>query len=422
MIEREVPSRLEDIQLGTRAFWSSPPGRREGALEWLRREHPVSFHAEPAEDGMPAGPGFWSLTRHAQISEVSGASSLWSSSPTAMIRDFPPRLEPFFRSMVNMDDPRHTRLRKIVSRGFTPRALAEVTPAVERRATSLIDAVLDKGECDFVLDLAAPFPLLVICDMMGIPESHAPFVFEQTNIVMSGAIPPGTPPLADRVELQASALEALTEFMLDLGRSRRARPRRDLTSTLIHADVDGEALNGQELASFFILLILAGSETTRQALAHGVEALCRHPDQRRAWWADFETRAPAAIEEVLRWSSPVRSFRRRATRDTQLCGQRIREGEKVVLWYGSANRDSAVFDAPYEFDLTRSPNEHLAFGGYGAHYCLGASLARRELFVMFRELSRRLPEIELSAAPKRLQTSFMDGILSMPCTFAREAT
>jgi len=414
------PKHIEDIELGSTRFWRSPASRREGALEFLRRERPVSFHAEPAEDGMPAGPGFWALTRHAEVSAVSRDSGLWSSSPTATIRDFPPRLRPFFESMVNMDNPRHTRLRKIVSRGFTPAALSKLEPMIQRRATGLVDAVIDKGECDFVADLAAPFPLGVICDMMGVPESQASLVFEKTEVVMSGVIPPGTPSDFDWVEIQARALEALTGLMFDLGRLRRTVPRDDLTSKLVQADIDGESLSDTELASFFILLILAGSETTRHAISHGMKALCDAPDQRHWWQTDFDARAPSAIEEILRWSSPVRSFRRRATRDTELCGQSIREGEKVVLWYCSANRDSSVFDDPYRFDLARSPNPHVALGGFGAHYCLGANLARRELTVLFRELFERLPDLQVEK-PQRLQTLFLDGIRAMPCTFSTAA-
>ena len=194
-------------------------------------------------------------------------------------------------------------------------------------------------------------------------------------------------------------------------------PKDDLTSKLVQADIDGEALSERELASFFILLILAGTETTRHALSHGMKALCDHPEERRKWGADFEGLAPAAVDEILRWASPVRSFRRTATRDTEIRGQEIQKGEKVVLWYCSANRDSAVFEAPYRFDVTRSPNDHVALGGPGAHHCLGASLAKRELTILFRELFQRLPDLQVAPKPKRFQTLFIDGIRRMPCSF-----
>jgi len=420
MFEPRPPASIDDIRLDEIEFWDQPLEVREGAFAVLRRERPVSFHKEfepPPELPLPRGPGYWAITRHADVVEASRRSDLFCSGRGVQIPDLPEELNEFFGSMIAMDDPRHARLRRIVSRGFTPRALGQIEADVKKRAATVIDRVIDKGECDFVTEVAAALPLEIICDMMGIPESHTRFVFDHTNIILGLGDPeyvqPGTNPL---VAALTSGKE-LTELMNDLAKDRRETPKRDLTSQLLNAELDGEALTDQELASFFVLLVAAGNETTRNAISHGMKALTDHPDERRKWAADFEGIAPTAVEEIVRWATPVIHFRRTATQDTELGGQAIRAGEKVVLWYNSANRDEAVFDEPFRFDVTRTPNEHVGFGGPGAHHCLGANLARREITVMFREILRRLPDLEISGPPERLRSNFIHGIKRMPCSF-----
>jgi cytochrome P450 len=420
MIQPRLPARVEDIRLDTLEFWQAPIEEREGAFALLRRERPLSFHEEfepPPEMPLPRGPGYWAVTRHADVVTASRRSDLFCSGQGVQIPDLPAELNEFFGSMIAMDDPRHARLRKIVSRGFTPRSLARLQGDVERRANELVDAVIEKGECDFVRDIAAPLPLGIICDMMGIPESQTQFVFEQTNIILGLGDPeyvaPGTNPL---VAALASG-KALTELMNELADERRRHPTEDLTSQLLNAEIDGETLTNQELASFFVLLVAAGNETTRNAISHGMKALSDHPDERRRWAADFEGVAPTAVEEIVRWASPVIHFRRTVTQDTELGGQPLREGEKVVLWYNSANRDESVFADPFRFDVTRTPNEHVGFGGPGAHHCLGANLARREITVVFRELLQRLPDLEITGPPEMLRSNFIHGIKRMPCAF-----
>ena len=420
MFEPRPPASIDDIRLDEIEFWDQPLEVREGAFAVLRRERPVSFHKEfepPPELPLPRGPGYWAITRHADVVEASRRSDLFCSGRGVQIPDLPEELNEFFGSMIAMDDPRHARLRRIVSRGFTPRALGQIEADVKKRAATVIDRVIDKGECDFVTEVAAALPLEIICDMMGIPESHTRFVFDHTNIILGLGDPeyvqPGTNPL---VAALTSGKE-LTELMNDLAKDRRETPKRDLTSQLLNAELDGEALTDQELASFFVLLVAAGNETTRNAISHGMKALTDHPDEKRKWAADFEGIAPTAVEEIVRWATPVIHFRRTATQDTELGGQAIRAGEKVVLWYNSANRDEAVFDEPFRFDVTRTPNEHVGFGGPGAHHCLGANLARREITVMFREILRRLPDLEISGPPERLRSNFIHGIKRMPCSF-----
>ncbi len=416
-----LPS-VDSIDLSDPEFWMRPTPVREAAFAALRREKPISFHAEfepPPGLPLPRGPGYWALTRHADILEVSRQPELYCSGRGTNIPDLPPAFNEFFGSMINMDDPRHGRLRRIVSRGFTPRQLARLEQDVQRRARETLDRVIDAGACDFVAEIAAPLPLAIICDLMGIPESQTKFVFEQTNVILGLGDPEYVSEPSKIIPAALGAGKALADLMGDLAGQRKGGT--DFTSALLDASIDGETLTPQELASFFVLLVVAGNETTRNAISHGMQALCEHPDERRRWAADFEGVAPTAVEEIVRWSSPVMHFRRTVTRDTVLSGQPLRAGEKVVLWYGSGNRDEAVFADPFRFDVLRQPNEHVGFGGPGPHHCLGANLARREIRVLFREIFRRLPDLEITGPPELLRSDFIHGIKRMPCAWTRRA-
>jgi cytochrome P450 len=408
---------VDDIHLSEPAFWFRPWEEREGAFATLRGERPVAFHEEWDFGILPKGPGYWSLTRYADILEASRTPEVFCSGKGSNVGDLPQEFNEFFGSMINMDDPRHARLRRIVSRGFTPRMLQKVEHDVQATAKQIVDAVIDKGSCDFVEDIAAALPLRIICEMMGIPPSQYKFVFERTNIILGPGDPDYVPDLANVVPVLLQAGAELAQLVQDLGRHRLEHPTDDLTSMLVNAEVDGERLTDAELGSFFVLLAVAGNETTRNAISHGVKALSDYPEQRAVWARDFERIAPTAVEEIVRWATPVIHFRRTATRDTEIGGQKIREGEKVVLWYCSGNRDEDVFDAPFRFDVTRSPNEHVGFGGPGPHFCLGANLARREITVMFRELFDRLPDLQITGEPARLASFFIHGIKRMPCEF-----
>jgi len=410
----------DEIALGQLDFWLRPWAEREGAFQTLRREQPVSFHEEPVIDFLPfpQGPGFWSLTRHADILEASRSPDRFCSGKGSNIGDLPAPFLEAFGSMINMDDPRHARLRRIVSAGFTPRILERVEADVARIAGEILDGVVEKGECDFVTEVAARLPLRIICEMMGIPESQYELVFERTNVILGAGDPEYVPDPAQIVPKLLQSGAELTQLVQELGRERRKHPTADLTSALVNAELDGEGLTDQELGSFFVLLVVAGNETTRNAIAHGVKALHDHPEQRALWQDDFATLAPTAVEEIVRWATPVIHFRRTATRDTEIGGQRIREGEKVVLWYCSGNRDEAVFAEPFAFDVRRDPNPHVGFGGPGPHHCLGAHLARREMTVMFREIFRRIPDFEVVGEPERLQSFFIHGLKHMTVRFS----
>ena len=309
-------------------------------------------------------------------------------------------------------------LRLIVNRGFTPRQIAKIEDSVRAQAREVVSAVAPLGECDFVSEIAAALPLQIICDMLGIPRSDSRRIFELTNIILGV----GDPEYAQSLEeLMAAGME-LFQYGLNLAEQRLSDPRDDIASALMHAEVedeDGERqkLTASELGSFFLLLVVAGNETTRTAISHGMLELTRHPDQRRIWTSDFDTVAPAAVEEIVRWSTPVIHFRRLATRDTEIGGQPIKAGDKVVMFYNSANRDERKFDDPHTFDLRRAPNEHFGFGVGGPHFCLGANLARREIRIMFEELFRTLPDLEITGEPDYLQSAFIHGIKRMPCRF-----
>ena len=411
---------VDEIDLSLREFWLRPVEEREGAFATLRAERPIPFFKEEEipDLPLPVGPGYWALTRHADILEASRNPEIYCSGKGATsIQDLPEQFNDFFGGLINMDDPRHGRQRRIVSRGFTPRALGRLEASVAMRADAVIDRVIERGECDFVAEIAAPLPLEIICDMMGIPESQSEMVFEKTNLILGLGDTELVPDPGNLITAAMGAGAELAALMNEMAEVRRKTPQDDLTSAILNADLEDGAMTGEELASFFILLVVAGNETTRNAISHGMKALCDYPEERAKWAADFEGIGSTAVEEIIRWATPVIHMRRTCTRDTVLGAQEMKEGDKVVLWYAAANRDEAVFDEPHRFDVTRTPNEHVGFGGPGPHFCLGANLARREIRVMFDRIFKRLPDLEITGPPDRLQSNFIHGIKRMPCAF-----
>ncbi len=405
--------RVDQIDLSDPEFWTRPDDEREAAFAMLRTGRPIAFFEEPEFDGMPRGPGYWALTRYDDVWTASRRSDVFISGKGVNIADMPVEISEFFGSMISMDDPRHAKLRGIVNRGFTPKMVTSLSDTVRVKAREIVDRVAPLGECDFVQEIASALPLQIICDMMGIPADHYGRIFELTNTILGVGDPEYVNSLED---LMAAAME-LYQFAMELGERKLSEPGDDITSKLMHADVEGEALTTQEFGSFFILLVVAGNETTRNAISHGMKALTDHPDQRRIWMESFDAVTPTAVEEIVRWASPVIHFRRTVRRETVIGGQELGEGEKVILWYNSANRDETKFDDPHRFDVRRSPNDHVGFGAGGPHFCLGAHLARREIAVMFEELFRRLPDIEVTGPPAMLQSAFIHGIKRMPCAF-----
>ncbi|MDY7106954.1 MAG: cytochrome P450 [Actinomycetota bacterium] len=402
-------------------FWVRPQPQIEEDLALLRRDAPVSFHPEPevpVEVPLPQGPGTWVLTRIADILHVSKNPKLFSSANGITVLDAPPEFNEFFSSMIAMDDPRHARLRRLVSAGFTPRMLKKLEGSVQQVATDIVDRVSERGEVDFVTDVAAALPLKIVCDLMGIGEEHYDFVFEQSNVILGSTDPEYVPEGGDVLLAMLTAGGQLAELMKEVGRAKEGGDGDDLTTQLLNTELEGDRLEPADLASFFILLVVAGNETTRNAISWGLKFLTDNPDQRRIWQEDFDGVAPTAVEEIVRMASPVTYMRRTALEDTVVGGQDIKAGDKLCMFYLAANRDEDVFVDPYRFDVRRSPNHHVGFGGPGPHFCLGAHLARREITVMFRELFQRLPDIEATGEPAQLQSSFIHGVKHLPAAFA----
>ena len=410
---------LSDLDLSdVDPFWSGPLTDRHAGFAALRRRDPIRFFAEVDNDFLPAGPGYWAITRHADVIEASRHPEWFCSGEGVNITDLPPEFREFFGSMITMDDPRHARLRKVVSAGFTPRMMRSLEDGVERTAEAIVDGVAARGECDFVTEVAARLPLAVICDMMGIAPDRYDEVFNHSNVILSQGDPEYIPEGVDPLEALLGAGAGLAAIMNETADGRRGCDGQDLTSLLVNAEVDGEHLSDDELASFFVLLCVAGNETTRNAISWGLHYLTGNPDQRAIWLADIDGVTPTAVEEIVRMASPVTHFRRTVTTDgVRLGDHEFAAGEKVVLWYNSANRDEAVFEDPDRFDVRRDPNPHVGFGGPGPHFCLGAHLARREVGVMFRHLLTRLPDIHSTAEPDLLRTNFVNGIKHLPCAW-----
>ena len=376
--------------------------------EWfarLRSEAPVYWHEE-AE-----GSGFWAVTGYEDCVTVNREWQTFSSMKGAVyLWDVPEEaLEQQRMIMLNMDPPLHTRYRLLVNKGFTPRMINALEEQMRERTREILDNVAKRGECDFVVDVAAELPLQVIADMVGVPQEDRHKIFDWSNRMIGGDDPEYGLTEEDR---QMASIE-LYAYASQLAAERRLDPHQDLISILTQAEVDGERLSELELDLFFLLLSVAGNETTRTLISHGMLALLDNPDQLAKLRADRSLMAPA-VEEMLRWGTPVMNFRRTATHDTELGGQQIKEGDKVVFWHISANRDESVFEDPYTFDITRSPNEHVAFGSGGPHYCLGANLARMEIRVMFEELLDRFTEMEIIGEVTRLRSNFINGIKHIP--------
>jgi methyl-branched lipid omega-hydroxylase len=406
------------IDLSDTEFWGLPLADRAAAFAVLRAQGRPPFFEEPEVPFSEKGPGYYALVRHADVVEASRHPQVFCSGQGATsIADLPVEFNEYFGSMINIDDPRHARLRRIVSRAFSPRLVAKFEDDARRAAATIVDDLLVTGPCDFVQHVAARLPLKIICDMMGIPGDRYEMVLANTNIILSGADPEFVSEDLDEAVTQLlGAGQALADLVTSLAAARTEAPAEDLVSALVTANIDGEQLTSAELASFFILLVVAGNETTRNALSHALMLFTEFPEQRALLLADLESRIGGAVEEIVRYASPVLFMRRTLTQDYTMNGQDYREGDKVVLFYYSANRDEAVFADPERFDITRSPNPHVGFGAAGPHYCLGAHLARRELTVMLRELLTRVPDIT-AGEPDRLLSSFINGIKRMPCQF-----
>ncbi|GHF48229.1 cytochrome P450 [Amycolatopsis bartoniae] len=382
----------------------------------LRDTEPVSWQEEHEVLGWPAGPGYWAVTRYADVKHVLRTPEVYSSWLGAtQIRDPEPDDLAFIRRMIlNMDPPEHNRLRRIVAAVFTRRRLERFTDLIAERARNLLGAV--DGRCDLPADVTDDFPLLNLADLLGVPPGDRGLLLKWTNRVIGYQDPEHAEIVRDEqgkpVNPRSPAMLAdMFAYAQQLAAEKRARPADDLMTALVHAEVDGRALDDAELQMFFFLVVIAGNDTVRSALPGGVLALVEHPGEYRRLRAD-PALLPGAVEEMLRWHPPVLTFRRTAARDTELGGQRIRAGDKVVVYFASAHFDERAFPDPYRFDVTREPNEHLAFG-QGPHLCLGAHFGRLQLRIFFREFLR-LPEVSLDGEVRHLTSNFINGITHLP--------
>jgi cholest-4-en-3-one 26-monooxygenase len=376
----------------------------------LRREAPVFWQAEPE------GGGHWAVTRHHDVVTVNREVDTYSSGRKGALLFEPPDeqgIETMRLLMLNMDPPMHTRYRRLVNKGFTPRMVSQLEERIVWRTNQILDKVTERGECDLVTEVSSELPLQVIAELLGVPEEDRHLVFDWSNRMIGR----DDPEYALTEEIAQSAAFELYAYADQLTAEKRANPHDDVLSILTHAEVEGDKLSQLEIDVFFLLLAVAGNETTRNLISHGVHQLAEHPDQRKKLIEQPELLG-SAIEEMLRYATPVMHFRRTAHHDTEIAGQKIAEGDKVVFWHISANRDETVFDDPMRFDIERSPNEHVAFGGGGPHFCLGANLARMEIKVMFTELLRRVPDFELSGPVSRLRSNFINGIKHLPISFS----
>jgi cytochrome P450 len=410
---------LGTFELSNPEFWIAPRAYREAAFRTLRAAGELQYFDEWDYQNSPVGkgPGYWALTRYDDVWAASRNPHVFISGRGVNVTDIPQEMSEFIGSMIAMDDPRHFRLRSIVSKGFTPRQTAQVEGYVRTKATAIIDRLLEQfpeGECDFVEHVAALLPLQIICEMMGIQPEDEAQIFQWTNVILGV----GDPEYVGSFEQLLGVLMQMFAYAQKLGEDRRADPGDDIASVLMHAEVDGERLTPQEFGSFFILLVVAGNETTRNAIAHGMKLLTDFPDQRRLWFADFDAHAKTAVDEIVRHSTPVMHFRRTAAEDTVINNTKISAGQKVVLWYNSANRDETVFVNADQFEVARPLQpQQVGFGAGGPHFCLGANLARREIAVIFDEIRTRLPNLVITSEPDYLQSAFINGIKRMLCAW-----
>ncbi|OBI78973.1 cytochrome P450 [Mycobacterium asiaticum] len=408
----------DSVDVSSRKFWSTTAAERERSFAVLRAERPVSWQ-RPVEDDLlhdPNDPGYWAVTRRADIVAVSRNSEVFLSGKGVMFANVPEELLEASQSFLAMDPPRHTKLRKLAHAAFTPRQVRRIEESINANARAIVEELRSAGSgVDFVEYCAKELPIRTLSDMVGIPESHRQQVAHAADALVSWADPVFLNG-RNRLEVLFENQAYLHQVAGELAAERRENPGEDLFSSLVTAEVDGDRLTDAEVAAFFVLLSVAGNDTTRQTISHGLKALTDFPAERAWLMAAFEDRIGTSVEEFIRWATPVMTFRRTAATDFELGGQQIRAGEKVVMFYASGNWDTEAFDHPERFDLSRSPNPHVGFGGGGLHFCLGAHVARAQLRAIFGELLRQLPDIQ-AGEPAYLAGNFVHAIRAMPCTF-----
>ncbi len=406
---------FDPISISTLEFWSKTPDEREPLFKILRDERPVSWHP-PIEGTMMPPPvdGVWAITRHADIEYVSKHPEVFCSGQGTQVEAIPVELLELAESFLSMDGEKHSSLRRLISSVFTPRRLQIIRDQVNNQAKQIVDDLIKTKEGDFVEQVSKRLPMWTIYEMMGL----APELRDEATRCADGMVSWADPEIAagrEPMEVIGQSLFGLRTIAMELADQRRAKPADDLMSQLVQAEIDGRRLTNDELGAFFVLLSVAGNDTTRNTTSLNTIALQQFPQQRQLLVDDFDGHIHTAIEEFVRWSTPVMTFRRTLTQDTVLHGQQLRKGDWVLLMYSSGNRDERAFSDPYTYDLRRKPNPHVAFGGGGPHYCMGAFLAKMQLEAMFRELIFRAPTLRVGE-PTLLRSNFMHAVKSLPYT------
>ncbi|WP_409435338.1 cytochrome P450 [Mycobacterium sp. SMC-14] len=378
----------------------------------LRKTAPIWWNEQAAHSNIFDDGGYWVISKHQHIKEISRDNDVWSTNAKGAVMRLPDgitadQLDLTKALLINHDPPEHTRLRKLVSRLFTPRSVGALEEKLAQSAREIVAAAAEKDSGNFVDDIAMRLPLLAIADLLGVPEADREKLFHWTNSIMNTDDP-------DFDSDPAMANAELMGYAYTMAEERRRCPADDIVTRLVQADIDGESLGETEFAFFVILLAVAGNETTRNAMTHGINAFAENPDQ----WELYKRQRPeTAVDEIVRWATPVHCFQRTAKIDTELGGVAIGKGQRVGLFYSSANYDEEVFDRPFSFDILRDPNPHLAFGGQGTHYCIGANLARMEIRLIFDEIANQLPDIAKVAEPQRLRSGWINGVKDLQVAY-----
>jgi len=382
----------------------------------LRKTAPVWWNAQaPGKGGGFADDGYWVVTKHEHIREISKNNELWSTHENGVIIRFDDEMQPEQLDvtkdnlLINQDPPTHTRLRKLISKGFTPKAVHALEESLKARAEKIVTEAAAKGTGEFVHDVAVELPLQAIADLLGVPQEDREKLFNWSNSMMNYDDPAFT------ADPQVASMEILG-YAYQMAEARKKCPAEDIVTTLVNADLDGESLSEIEFGYFVILLTVAGNETTRNAITHGMNAFLENPDQ----WELFKRERPAtAVDEIVRWATPVNVFQRTAKEDLVLGGQEIKKGQRVGMFYGSANFDEDVFEDPFTFNILRDPNPHVGFGGHGSHYCVGANLARVEINLIFNAIADYMPDISKLGQPKRLRSGWINGVTELDVAYTK---
>ena len=406
------------IDISDRLFWRCSPDQREESFARLRTQSPVSWQRpvySPVMKGDDGSPGYWAVVRNADIVTVSRNPEVFSSARGGVtFEDMPDEVLEMATSILTMDDPRHQKVRRLTSSVFTPRRVALIQDQIASQAAEIVRAIANQGRVEFVSAVSARLPMWTVSEMIGIPTDRRDEVVAAAEAMIGWDDDSNTEDSATVMFNGLMTLHAACQAVIAIRREHR---ENDLISALIDAEVDGQQLTDQEICSFFVLLCVAGNDTTKQTTTHTLRALTENPQQREWLLADFDARIGTAVEEFVRWASPVMTFRRTATTSFELNSQRIEPGDKVTMFYNSGNRDDSAFERPHEFDLSRNVNPHVGFGGRGPHFCLGSHLAKTQLRLLFKELYTQLPDIRAVGEPEYLASTFINGIKRQYCEF-----